>query len=160
MLDTARITMYAEMRGSHYRTLHGVLRAVILVSATASMVTFLDAIFGNPSVGGLWPLVPNAIIGTAVIIDHLADFGTKIAVLNMAKRASQRLVDQDWRQLWDDIDSGAATVEEIRERSTALMHQLREATAAMDEHVKVNDKVNGISTLRAYQVMEAQYAAQ
>ena len=78
----------------------------------------------------------------------------------MAKRASQRLVDQDWRQLWDDIDSGAATVEEIRERSTALMHQLREATAAMDEHVKVNDKVNGISTLRAYRVMEAQYAAQ
>ena len=159
MLDAARVTMYAEMRGSHYRTLHGAMRTVLLLSATASATAILDTTLGDASFGSVWRLAPNVLIAAAVVIDYVADFGTKIAALNLAKRTSQRLVEKDWRQLWDDIDSGVATVEEIRSRNTALMNQLHEATGPMDEHVKVNDKANGISTERAYKVMEAQYAA-
>lgn len=159
MLDAARVTMYAEMRGAHYRTLHGIIRTVLLLSATASATAILDTALGDGSFGSMWRLVPNVLIAATVVIDYVADFGTKIAALNLAKRTSQRLVENDWRRLWDEIDSGSATVEEIQRRNDALMHQLHEATGPMDEHVTVNDKANGISTERAYKVMEAQYAA-
>ncbi len=159
MLDAARVTMYAEMRGKHYRVLHGTVRTVLLLSATASATAILDTALGDASLGSVWRLVPNVLIAATVVIDYVADFGTKIAALNLAKRTSQRLVEKDWRRLWDDIDGGAATVEEIQRRNDALLHQLHEATGPMDEHVTVNDKANVLSTERAYKVMVAQYAA-
>ena len=81
MLDAARVTMYAEMRGSHYRTLHGTMRTVLLLSATASATAILDT-QGDASFGSVWRLVPNVLIAAAVVIDYVADFGTKIAALN------------------------------------------------------------------------------
>ncbi len=159
MLDAARVTMYAEMRGAHYRTLHLVMRTLLLLSATASATAILDTTLGNPVLGNIWRLVPNLVITATIVVDYVLDLGTKIAALNLAKRTSQRLVERDWRRLWDDIDSGKATAEEIQARNAALLHQLHEATGPMDEHVNVSDKANGISTERAYKVMEAQYAA-
>ena len=160
MLDAARVTMYAEMRGSHYRVLHGAIRTLLLLSATASATAILDSTLGSPNLGSIWRLVPNLVIAATIVVDYVLDLGTKIAALNLAKRTSQRLVNTDWRKLWDDIDSGTATADEIQARNAALMHQLHDATGPMDEHVKVSDKANGISTKRAYKVMEAQYAAQ
>ena len=151
MLDAARMTRYAERMESRYRTLHAAVRFGLLLSATGSVATILDALPGQ------WQVIPNLAITVLVTWDFMSDYGTKIAVLNSAKRECQDL-ETEWRQLWLDVDSAVCTDSDVRMRNKELSRRLGRATIPMDVQVKVSEKINVASTADAYRVTEDRYA--
>ena len=101
--------------------------------------------------------IPGLAIAVLVTWDFMSDYGTKIAVLNSAKRECQDL-ETEWRQLWLDVDSTAVTDSNIRERNKELSRRLGRATIPMDVQVKVSEKINVATTADACKVTEDRYA--
>lgn len=152
LLDVARVTRYAEIMEIRYRTAHRVVRFGLLLSASASVAAVLDRL-PDP-----WGLVSGVLIAGIIIWDLVTDYATKIAALKTTKRQCQALEDE-WRELWRDVDSDRSTDAGIRERHKALLKQFHYFTAPMDEQITVSDKVNEQSAKYAYQVMEHEYAS-
>lgn len=153
MLEAARMTRYAESMESRYRTRHWIVRFSLLLSASASAATILGMLPDG------WPrLLPNLAIAVLVAWDFMSGYATKIAVLNSAKRECQDL-ETEWRELWLDVDSPAATDAEVRERNKELSRRLARTTSPMDVEVRVNQKINVASTADAYTVTAARYGA-
>ena len=153
MLDAARMTRYAESMESRYRTLHWIVRFSLLLSASGSAATILGMLPDG------WPrLLPNLAIAFLVAWDFMSGYATKIAVLNSAKRECQDL-ETEWRELWLDVDSPAATDAEVRERNKELSRRLARATSPMDVEVRVHQKINVASTADAYTVTAARHGA-
>ena len=125
--------------------------SVCCFSATGSVATILDALPGR------WQVIPSLAITVLVTWDFMSDYGTKIAVLNSAKRECQDL-ETEWRQLWLDVDSAVCTDSDVRMRNKELSRRLGRATIPMDVQVKVSEKINVASTADAYRVTEDRYA--
>ena len=104
-----------------------------------------------------WRMLPELALTILIIFDFLMDYATKIAALNSARRECQ-VLENDWRDLWQDVDSEHAADADIRKRNTELLGRLDRAVAPMDLLVKVNDKINVATTADAYRVMTARYA--
>ena len=151
MLDAARMTRYAEKMESRFRNRHSAVRFGLLLSATGSVATILNMLPEQ------WQMIPNLGIAVLVTWDFMSDYGTKIAVLNSARRECQDL-ETEWRQLWLDVDSATVTDSDIRERNKELSRRLGRATIPMDVHVKVSEKINVATTADAYRVTEDRYA--
>ncbi|MCY4634696.1 MAG: hypothetical protein OXG04_09375 [Acidobacteria bacterium] len=135
-----------------YRRIHFSLRFMLLLFATASATDFLDVYLV-----GRWEAAPELVFAGLVIWDFVADYATKIAVLNSAKRGCGPL-EARWRELWQDTESHRLPDDEIRRRNSELLNELKHATAAMDTIVGTVEKVNVLSTTNAYKVMEDSYA--
>ena len=152
MLDAARNTRYADLLETRYRRIHFGARFMLLLFATASATDFLDVYLV-----GRWGMVPELLFGGLVIWDFVADYATRIAVLNSAKRGCGFL-EARWRELWQDTESRRMSDDDIRRRNTELLNELMHATASMDTLVGTVEKVNVRSTKNAYKVMEDSFA--
>ena len=151
MLDAARQSRYAEKMESRYRMRHLSVRFGLLLSATASVTALKDLLPEG------WRMLPELAIATLIIFDFLMDYATKIAALNSAQRECQAL-ENDWRELWQDVDSPHSAETDIRKRNKELLARLDRAVAPMDVHVKVNEKINIATTADAYRVTRDRYA--
>ncbi len=151
LLDVSRVARYAEAMGSHYRVRHLFIRLGLLVAASGSMATFLDAI------GGHWRIGFGLAIAALIAVDFMLDYATKIAVLSSAKRECN-VLEAEWRELWLDVDSPESTDAEIRRRNRELVRQFERATSPMDEQVRVSNRANVRCTRAAFKVTGEQYA--
>ena len=151
MLDASRMSRYAEKTESRYRMRHLSVRFGLLLSATASVTALKDMLPDG------WRMLPELAIATLIIFDFLMDYATKIAALNSARRECQSL-ENDWRDLWQDVDSEHSTDADIRKRNKELLARLDRAVAPMDLLVKVNEKINVATTADAYNVTRDRYA--
>lgn len=152
MLDAARVTRYAEVMEARYRRVHLFVRFALLFSASAGAAAVLEVLPQR------WALVSSALIASIIIWDLLTDYATKIAALKIAKRLCHVLED-DWRELWRTVDSDQASDEMLLARNAALLKQLHQATAPMDEHVSVVDRANSHAAEYVYAVMKHEHAA-
>ncbi len=153
MLDAARLSRYAERMESRYRAAQLLMRSGLLLSATASVATLLEAL------PDAWHVFWNVAIAILIIWDFVMDYATKIAVLNAARRECQ-LLENDWHDLWQNVDAEGSTDGDIRRQNSDLARRLHRAVAPMDVHVKVSEKINKATTADAYKVTEARYATQ
>ena len=93
--------------GAQYRVRHLFIRFGLLVAASGSMATSLDA------VGGQWRIGFGLAIAVLIAADFMLDYATKIAVLSSTKRECD-VLEAEWRELWLDVDSPESTDAEIR----------------------------------------------
>ncbi len=152
LLDVSRVARYAEAMGSQYRVRHLFIRLGLLVAASGSMATFLDAI------GGHWRIGFGLAIAVLIAVDFMLDYATKIAVLNSTKRECN-VLETEWRELWLDVDSPESTDAGIRCRNRELLRHFERATAPMDEQVPVSNRTNVLCTRAAFKVTGEQHAA-
>ena len=152
LLDVSRVARYAEAMGSQYRVRHLFIRFALLVAASGSMATFLDAL------GGHWRIGFGLAIAALIAADFMLDYATKIAVLSSTKRECN-VLEAEWRELWLDVDSPESTDAEIRRRNRELVRQFERATSPMDEQVRVSKRTNVRCTRAAFRVAGEQYAS-
>ena len=152
LLDVSRVARYAEAMGSQYRVRHLFIRLGLLVAASGSMATLLDAI------GGHWRIGFGLAVAALIAADFMFDYATKIAVLSSTKRECN-VLEAEWRELWLDVDSPESTDAEIRRRNRELVRQFERATSPMDEQVRVSHRTNVRCTRAAFEVTRERYAA-
>ncbi len=152
LLDVSRVARYAEAMGSQYRVRHLFIRFGLLVAASGSMATFLDAL------GGHWRIGFGLAVAALIAADFMLDYATKIAVLSSTKRECN-VLEAEWRELWLDVDSPESTDAEIRRRNRELGRQFERATSPMDEQVRVSNRTNVRCTRAAFEVTREQYAS-
>ena len=152
LLDVSRVARYAESMGSQYRVRHLFIRLGLLVAASGSMATLLDAI------GGQWRIGSGLAIAVLIAADFMLDYATKIAVLSSTKRECN-VLEAEWRELWLDVDSPESTDAEIRRRNRELVRQFERATSPMDEQVRVSHRTNERCTRAAFTITGERYAS-
>lgn len=151
MLDTARVTRYAEVMGNWYRRMHFFIRGALLLSATGSVAAVFEQLI-KP-----WGAVSGLLVAAIVVLDLVLDLGTKIAALKTTKRLCHAL-EADWKALWRDVESGRFPNQELSKRHELLLQQFHRFTGPMDEHVPISDRANRKSAEYAYRVMEHEHA--
>ena len=153
LLDASIVNRYFATLWARYRVKYVTVRIFLfLFAATSGFAPFVQQ----------FPSSLQTIIGAALLfvicLDFVQNYSVKLAALKVTCQASRALEDQ-WGQLWFELDAGRCSLEEAWERNKQLTHELQKILQwPAEAMVKPNEEVNESCTQLAYNDAESRYA--
>ena len=151
-LDVARLVRYYSNLSDRHRRKQWIVRVLLLAVASSSIAALVDL---------LPPLTRDfaaAAVAFLVVWDTFASYEKKAVALHAICIECTRL-ENEWRQLWEDIDRSDLNDEEARRQCAILSQKLNEATARVNlVGVQEDAKLNQKCAKDTYEVMRARYA--
>lgn len=151
-LDVARLVRYYSNLSDRHSRKQWIVRVLLLAVATSGIAALVD----------LLPPLTQDFAATAVaflvVWDILASYEKKAVALHAICIECIRL-ENDLRQLWEDIDRPDLNDAEARRQCALLSQKLNEATARVNlVGVQEDAKLNQKCAKDSYEVMRARYA--
>lgn len=152
LLDVARLVRYYSNLSDRHSRKQRMVRVLLLAVATSGIAALVD----------LLPPLTQDLVAAAVALlvgwDFAASYEKKAAALHAICIECTRL-ENEWRQLWEEIDRPELDDAEARRQCAQLSQKLNEATvraslAGVQEDAKLNRKC----AEDTYAVMLARYA--
>ena len=152
LLDAVRLVRYYEALSNRNLRWRQLTRLLLLAVATSAIAALL----------GLLPeMAQRLVYGFVAILaawDLTFDFAKKAAVLHQISVGCTAL-ENEWGQLWSDVDRDDAEDAEIRRRIQQLLQRGLEVTKeAGKADIRIDPKLNESCAESAYEVIRARYA--
>ena len=154
LLDVERLARYYEALTEKHRRRHLTLRILLLLAATSSIASFLEAL--SPVVQLVAQLVGSISITVLVVLDFALNEARKTAVLNLIK-IECRSLGNEWKSLWASLEH--IDDDDARRENERLASRLAEVTGwAGHTEVEDDDALNEECERVAYKVISEDYA--
>ena len=153
LLDIARLVRYYAVLSDRYRRNYTIIRFLLYAAAASGIAAFLDVL---PPIA---QLISGGVIALIITWDFVSDYGRKAAVLHAISLQCGEL-ENEWQELWMDVDNGTMTNEEVIERNRQLIQRMTSVTGGVGyADIPEDQKLNEKCAAQAYQVAEDRYAA-
>ncbi len=154
ILDAARLVRYYETLADRHRFKHWLIRFLMLAAAAGGVAALLELL---PSIA---QLVAGGLIALLVVWDSISDYAKKAAVLHAISLECSSL-ENEWRELWLDIENEATDEADARARNNRLARRMDDVTAwAGHADIRENTRLNEECEAAAYRVVVDRYAAE
>lgn len=152
LLDVTRLVRYYAALSDRYKRNYNIVRGLLLIAATSGIAAFLDAL---PPIAQLISGVGIALI---VAWDFVSDYGRKAAVSHAIRLQCGEL-ENEWRDLWRNVDDGTIANEEALHSNRQLLQRITSLTGnAGYADIREDHKLNETQAADAYKIMEERYA--
>lgn len=152
LLDAARLVRYYEALSDRYRRNHFVVRFLLLAAAASGVAALLDLL--PPG----FQLAAGGLVALLVVWDAVSDYARKAAILHAIGLECDALEDE-WRELWADIEDRDIDDAEVWRRNRRLARRLSEVTGwAGLVDVREDRKLNLRCEADAHRVTAARHA--
>ena len=153
LLDAARLVRYYDALSDRYRRNHAVVRFLLLAAAAGGIAALLDLL---PAIA---QLIAGGLVALLVAWDFVSDYARKAAVLHAIGLECGEL-ENEWRELWAEVNDSEADEAEARRRSRQLARKLLNATGwAGYADIPENRRLNEECEKAAHRVVADRYAA-
>ncbi len=154
LLDVDRQARYFNRVATRYGRGSGFVRVALFVISATGAFTLLNQ--------WTWwiQLVITLALGIVLAIDFWLNLGRMAIVLHTISIEYNRIEDE-WRELWNDVNQPDASEDDIRERSRNLKGQMSIVDARVrDSYIGMDDKLNEKCAHETYQVMANEFNAE
>ena len=152
ILDVARLVRYYEALADRHRFRHSMIRFLLLAAAAGGIAALLELL---PPVA---QLVAGGLVALLVVWDFISNYAKKAAVLHAISLECSYL-ENEWRELWLDINNGTTDEDDARNRNNRLARRIADVTGwAGHADIRENRKLNEKCEEAAYRVVVDQYA--
>ena len=151
LLDVDRLARYFNRVSVRYGKAGNAVRVALFVVSATGAFTLLNQ----------WPwwvqVIITVALGVVLAVDFWLNPGKTSIVLHSISVEYQRLEDE-WRELWSDVNRPGASEDDIRARSRHLKEKMSMVDARVrDSYNGLNDKLNEKCADETYQVMANEF---
>ena len=151
LLDIDREMRYCNEKSRLFEKKQTRIRFALLAVSTTGVITLASEL--------PWfvQAIISAVIGIIVAFDFSRNFGKKSVVLNAITIEYGRL-ENEWRELWNDVNQDDATEAEIGNKSTELKQRKSIIDALAGDNIdQLDEKLNEKCARETYQVMANEF---
>ena len=151
LLDIDREMRYCNKKSRSFEKKQTRIRFVLLAASTTGVITLASEL------PWLFQAFVSAVLGIVVAYDFSRNFGQKSAVLNGVANDYNRL-EQEWRELWYDVNHDDSTDAEIRKKNIGLQQRKSIIDARAGDNIdQLDEKMNEKCAHETYRVMANEF---
>ena len=151
LLDVDREVRYFNRMSVRYGKISNAVRVALFVVSATGAFTLLNQ----------WPwwiqLIITIALGVVLAFDFWLNPGKTSIVLHSISVEYKRLEDE-WRELWNDVNQPDASEDHVREKSRHLKQKMSMIDARVrDSYAGIDDELNEKCAHETYQVMANEF---
>ena len=152
LLEIVRLTRYYEALSDKYRRNNMIVRFLLLAAAASGIAAMVDLLPATAQ------RLSSGLVALLVMWDFVSDYAKKAAILHAVSVECSTL-ENEWRELWVNIDSADATDESVQQINRRLSKRLTEVTSwAGHADIREDRKLNEQCEATSFKVMRDRYA--